>query len=103
VPVTYTEAALGADITVTTLNDSTVKLRVPAGTPSGKTLRAKGKGGPRSDLLVTVEVVVPTDPSSEERKALEALAAIEAAAPSPGAHLTLPPHQPPARAPLGPT
>jgi molecular chaperone DnaJ len=88
VPVTYTEAALGADITVPTLNGSTVRLRVPAGTQSGKTLRAKGKGGPHSDLLVTVEVVVPTKLSDEERKALEALAAIEAASPSPRSHLT---------------
>jgi molecular chaperone DnaJ len=88
VPVTYTEAALGADITVPTVTGSTVKLRVPAGTQPGKTLRAKGKGGPRSDLLVTVEVVVPTKLSNDERKALEALAAVEAKSPSPRSHLT---------------
>jgi molecular chaperone DnaJ len=88
VPVTYTEAALGADITVPTLSGGPVKLRVPPGTQSGRTLRAKGKGGPRSDLLVTVEVAVPKKLSDDERAALEALAAIEAKSPSPRSHLT---------------
>jgi molecular chaperone DnaJ len=87
VPITYTEAALGADITVPTPTGAPVKLRVPAGTQSGRTLRAKGKGGPRSDLLVTVEVVVPKKLSDEERAALEALAAIEARGSSPRSHL----------------
>ena len=54
---------LGADLRVPTL-DGAVTLRVPPGTPSGRVLRARGKGVPRrdgraGDLLVTVEVVVP--------------------------------------------
>jgi molecular chaperone DnaJ len=85
VPVTFTEAALGAEITVPTL-DGTVRLRVPEGTPSGKTFRVKGKGAKKGDLLVTVEVVVPKDLSAKARKALETLAAEDGA--DPRAHLT---------------
>ncbi len=44
VPVTFAEAALGATIEVPTLDGDTVKVRVPAGTPSGRTLRVKGRG-----------------------------------------------------------
>ena len=54
--------------------------KVPAGTASGKTFRVKGKGVPSKsgsgDLLVTVEVLVPTSLSDEERTALEAYAAV---------------------------
>jgi molecular chaperone DnaJ len=76
-PVTYTEAALGAQVEVPTLNGS-VKLKVPAGTASGRTFRVRGKGAPRSgggkgDLLVTVEVQVPSKVSREERDLLKRL------------------------------
>jgi molecular chaperone DnaJ len=78
-PVTYAEAALGANVTVPTL-DGTVTLKVPAGTRSGRTFRVKGKGVPLKptpgDLLVTVEVDVPKDMTPEERAALEAYAAV---------------------------
>ncbi len=78
-PVTFPEAALGADVRVPTLDGGTVKLRIPAGTRSGRTLRVKGKGVPgrkkTGDLLVTVEVAVPQKLSEDERKAVEALAA----------------------------
>jgi molecular chaperone DnaJ len=74
VPVTFTEAALGADIQVPTL-DGSVTLRVPPGTGSGKKFRVREQGftktsGGRGDLLVTVEVVVPDDLSAEEEKLL---------------------------------
>ena len=74
-PITFVEAALGADITVPTL-DGTVKLRIPAGTPHGKTFRAQGRGvtgsdGEAGDLLVTVEVEVPTGLTDEQKKLLE--------------------------------
>jgi molecular chaperone DnaJ len=91
VPVTFPEAALGADITVPTLNGGPVTLRLPQGTRSGRTLRVKGNGVPSSsdakpgDLLVTVEVAVPTTLSDAERKAVEELAAIISE--SPRAHL----------------
>ncbi|HLL66528.1 MAG TPA: molecular chaperone DnaJ [Micromonosporaceae bacterium] len=85
VPVTFAEAALGVDLRVPTL-DSTVTLRVPPGTPSGRVLRVRGKGvvrrdGRAGDLLVTVEVHVPTDLSEHARKLLEEYAA--AAPPAP--------------------
>lgn len=63
VPIAFDEAALGAKIDVPTLDGSTVTVRVPEGTPSGRTLRVRGKGITTSkgtgDLLVTVTVVVP--------------------------------------------
>ncbi len=88
-PVTFPEAALGADVRVPTLDGGSVKLRIPAGTRSGRTLRVKGKGVPgrkTGDLLVTVEVAVPQKLSDDERKAVEALAAA-ADGRSPRAHL----------------
>ncbi len=76
VPVTFPEAALGTEVEVPTLNGS-VTLRVPAGTPSGRTLRVRGKGivrgdGRAGDLWVTVEVTVPQKLSRAEREALQA-------------------------------
>ncbi len=76
VPVTYAEAALGAQVSVPT-PDGPVTLRLPAGTTSGRTFRVKGQGVPgKGDLLVTVEVAVPKEMSEEEREALEAYAKI---------------------------
>ncbi|KNC18670.1 molecular chaperone DnaJ [Arthrobacter sp. RIT-PI-e] len=76
VPVSFPEAALGAQIEVPTLTGELVKMRVPAGTPSGRTLRLKGRGVKTSkttgDLLVTVEVVVPQNLSKDAEGAVEA-------------------------------
>jgi len=77
VPVTYPEAALGAKVEVPTLNGP-VTLKVPAGTPSGKTFRIRGRGIPRrsggqGDLLATVTVAVPSKVSKKERELLEQL------------------------------
>ncbi|MET9253505.1 molecular chaperone DnaJ [Streptomyces sp. NPDC048182] len=77
VPVTYPEAALGGEIRVPTLGGPPVTLKLPAGTPNGRTMRARGKGavrkdGTRGDLLVTVEVSVPGDLTGKARDALEA-------------------------------
>jgi molecular chaperone DnaJ len=84
VPVTFAEAALGADLRVPTL-DGVVTLRVPPGTPSGRTLRARGKGVPArsgaGDLLVTIDVTVPDNLSERARKALAEFAAETPAAP----------------------
>ncbi|WP_031511495.1 molecular chaperone DnaJ [Streptomyces megasporus] len=76
VPVTFTEAALGGEIKVPTLGGPPVTLRLPAGTPSGRTMRARGKGavrkdGTRGDLLVTIEVTVPRNLSDKARDLLE--------------------------------
>ncbi len=90
-PVTFPEAALGADISVPTLDGDSVTLRLPEGTRSGRTLRVKGQGVPPSgagapgDLLVTIEVAVPAKLSAAERRAVEELAA--ASTESPRAHL----------------
>ncbi|MGH9300469.1 MAG: molecular chaperone DnaJ [Acidimicrobiales bacterium] len=76
VPVTFPEAALGASVTVPTM-DAPVTLKVPAGTRSGRTFRVAGRGAPRSggagDLLVTVEVIVPSELTEEQRRAIQAL------------------------------
>jgi molecular chaperone DnaJ len=79
IPVTYPEAVLGASVRVPTL-DGSVTLRIPAGTPSGRTLRVRGRGvnrkdGSRGDLLATIEVVVPTRLDDSAREALEKYAA----------------------------
>jgi molecular chaperone DnaJ len=85
VPVTFAEAVLGTDLRVPTL-EGAVTVRVPPGTPNGRTLRVRGKGVPRrdgraGDLLVTVEVDVPKTLSAEARKALEDFAAATPPAP----------------------
>ena len=74
VPVAFDEAALGATIEVPTLDGSTVRVRVPEGTPSGRVLRVKGKGipGSKGDLLITVQVVVPQRLSAAAREAVQA-------------------------------
>ena len=80
-PVTFAEAALGATVSVPTLSGEPVKVRIPAGTPSGRVLRVKGRGVPRKDhpgdLLAKVSVVVPQRLTDEARAALEALQAQE--------------------------
>ncbi|MFP3906489.1 MAG: molecular chaperone DnaJ [Acidimicrobiales bacterium] len=91
VPITYPEAVLGADIRVPTLDGDPVTVRIPPGTRSGRTFRVRGRGvvpasGAPGDLLVTVEVAVPSKLSDAERKAVEALAELEPEV-SPRAHL----------------
>ncbi|WP_232661386.1 molecular chaperone DnaJ [Pseudonocardia sp. TRM90224] len=78
VPVTFPELTLGTTITVPTL-ESTVSLKVPAGTASGRTFRVRGRGVQRSngktgDLLVTVEVAVPAKLDNAAADALQAYA-----------------------------
>jgi molecular chaperone DnaJ len=78
VPVTFPEAALGADIKVPTLGGPPVTVKVPPGTPNDRTFRVKGRGiarrdGTRGDLLATVNVVVPENMDDETKAALEKL------------------------------
>ena len=78
VPVAFDEAALGAQIQVPTLDGPPVRIKLPAGTPNGRTFRATGKGalkktGGHGDLLVTVEVQVPTELPDEAKAAIETL------------------------------
>ncbi|MET8863688.1 molecular chaperone DnaJ [Nonomuraea sp. NPDC004580] len=75
VPVTFTEAALGAEIKVPILKGMPVTLRIPAGTPNGRTFRIRGRGvtrkdGTKGDLLATVEVLVPKTLDDKSRELL---------------------------------
>jgi len=81
VPVGFDEAALGAEIKVPTLGGAPVTVKIPAGTPNGRTFRVRGRGvvrrdghgtGQRGDLLVTVEVHVPAVLDAKARAAVEA-------------------------------
>jgi molecular chaperone DnaJ len=90
VPVTYPEAALGAEVRVPTPDGSAVTVRVPAGTSSGRRMRVRGRGAPTAhgghgDLLVTIDVTVPSKLSDAARKALEEYAEQDPA--DPRAHL----------------
>ncbi|MDQ3927176.1 MAG: molecular chaperone DnaJ [Actinomycetota bacterium] len=81
VPVSFVEAALGAQIEVPKPGGGTVKLRLPPGTQDGKRFKVRGAGAPRArkggepgDLIVQVGVVVPEKLSRREKEILEALA-----------------------------
>jgi molecular chaperone DnaJ len=75
IPVTFTEAALGGDISVPTIDGEEVKVRLAPGTVNGKTLRVKGRGVRKGvnagDLLVTIDVQVPQRVDGAAKKALE--------------------------------
>src|SRR3954451_20801621 len=81
VPISFDEAALGAEIKVPTLSGAPVTLRIPPGTPNGRSFRVRGRGvkrtsgssaGSTGDLLVTVEVQVPAVLNEKARAAVEA-------------------------------
>jgi molecular chaperone DnaJ len=76
VPVTFPEAALGAEIKVPAMRGAPVSVRIPAGTPNGRTFRVRGRGvrrpdGTNGDLLVTVSVEVPQKLNGQAREALD--------------------------------
>ena len=77
-PVTFVEAALGADIKIPTLSDEEVTVRLSPGTSNGRVLRVKGRGVKKptttGDLLVTVEVQVPRHVEGSAKRALEEFA-----------------------------
>lgn len=79
-PITFPEAVLGATVPVPTLGGEPVKLKIAPGTPNGRTFRIKEKGVRKpsriGDLLVTVEVVVPSRISAEAEKQLKTLAEV---------------------------
>ncbi len=77
VPISFDEAALGAEIKVPTLAGAPVTVKIPAGTPNGRTFRVRGKGvrrkdGHHGDLLVTVDVHVPAVLDEKAREAVQA-------------------------------
>ena len=75
VPVSFAEAALGADISLPTIEGDEVKVRINPGTQNGKTLRIKGRGVKKGvnagDLMATIEVQVPQRVDGKAKKALE--------------------------------
>jgi molecular chaperone DnaJ len=77
VPVTFLEATMGATIEVPTIEGDVVKVKVPAGTPSGQVLRVKGRGvrggTALGDLLVELTVAVPSHLSGAAKGHLEKL------------------------------
>jgi molecular chaperone DnaJ len=90
-PISFPEAALGANVQVPTMNGP-VTLKVPAGTPNGKTFRVRGKGAPKKggqgDLLVTVNVDVPGKLSREEKQLLKQLQDAQKESPRKGLGVT---------------
>ncbi len=80
IPISFTQAALGAHITVPTLEREEEKLAIPAGTQTSSIFRIKGRGiskrggAARGDLYVTVDVVVPTKLSRDQKDLLTKLA-----------------------------
>ena len=85
VPVTFSEAVLGAKVKIPTLNGSTVTVKIPAGTQSGRVFRVRGRGIEGStgtgDLLATMNVHVPQTVGDKERALIEELATISESAP----------------------
>jgi molecular chaperone DnaJ len=85
VPISFAEAAMGAEIEVPTPDRSRVKVKVPAGSGPGKLLRLRGRGAPvpnsdkQGDLLVRLDLVVPQKLSRAQKDALEKFAALDGA------------------------
>ena len=77
-PVTFAEATLGANVELPLIDGSTVTVKVPAGSDSGRTLRLKGRGVATKkgtgDLLATISVVVPKDLTPEQLESIKSLA-----------------------------
>ena len=77
-PVTFAEATLGAKVELPLIDGSTVTVKVPAGSDSGRTLRLKGRGVATKkgtgDLLATISVVVPKDLTPEQLDLIKSLA-----------------------------
>ncbi|MCL1836180.1 MAG: molecular chaperone DnaJ [Treponema sp.] len=88
VPISITQASLGAEIYVSTLDNKTIKVKVPAGTQNGKMLRIRDEGVPsgnrRGDLYIKLIVRVPEKLSRRGKELLEELASVEAQNDSPG-------------------
>lgn len=84
VPITFAQAALGAELKIPTLLDGEESVQIPPGTQSGDVFRLRGRGMPRvdrpgrGDLIVEVRVVTPTRLSREMRRLFEELARLEA-------------------------
>jgi len=91
VPVSFTTAALGGDLSIPGLDGEPIELRIPAGIQSGKQVRQRGQGMPvlqgrgRGDLVIQVEVETPTRLSTRQRELLEMFRETETGEESPEA------------------
>ena len=81
IPISFTQAALGSEITVSTIDDKKVKIKIPAGTPNGKLLKLKGYGVPfgsktaaRGDFYIKLSVQTPEKLSSKAKTLLQEFA-----------------------------
>lgn len=83
IPVTMAQAALGTEITINSLDDKKVTIKIPEGTTNGKLLRIKGEGGPinnsskNGDLYVKIFTDVPTKLSSKQKELLKKFMELE--------------------------
>lgn len=91
VPITFSQAALGAKVEVPTLNGK-VEMTIPAGTQSGKRMRLKSKGIERlggygqGDQIITVVVETPSKLSDEQRDLFKKLSELEEQKCNPSSH-----------------
>ena len=83
IPISITQAALGAEIVVPTLDEKTVRVSVPSGTQNGRILRLRGEGipelhnpGKRGDMYIKIVVRVPTKMSPKAKELLKELASV---------------------------
>ena len=89
VPISLSQAALGADITISTLDDRRITLKIPSGTPNGKILKIKEEGvphgtsGKKGDLYFKVVVELPAKLTREQQRIMEEYAKFEKATTSP--------------------
>ena len=84
IPISVTQASLGTEIYVQTLDDKKIKLKIPPGTQNGKILRIKNEGVPylhsnsrRGDMYIKIMVMIPTKLSGREKDLLKDLAKIQ--------------------------
>lgn len=91
-PISFTQAALGTELNIKTLDEKTVRLKVPAGTQNGKIFRLRGEGVPhlhaegrRGDFYIKIQVEVPSKLNGKAKSLIKDLAGIlgEESSPSP--------------------
>ena len=81
IPISFTEAALGAEIEIPILGNKTEKIKIPEGTQSGTPITIRGKGipnvntGRKGDIIVTVNIETPRSLNKEQKELLEKFAA----------------------------
>jgi len=78
VPLNIAQATLGSRISVRTIDDKKVAIKIPSGTPSGKRFRVRGqgvqKGNEKGDLIVEVTIAAPENLTEEQEKMMREFA-----------------------------